>query len=104
MTAISTFPPVCRFIYLFIFPQSLFCFVLQSFPIYTESKAARGGKSWELDRNILTEMHELGEGNFGKVFRALAVGLVPGVAATPVAVKTLTVRFCGYFRPNFRQH
>ena len=47
-------------------------------------------KEWEIARDSITDLKELGEGNFGLVYLATARNLIPGEAETKVAVKTLT--------------
>jgi len=46
-------------------------------------------KVWEFDRSKLSELRQIGEGNFGVVYLAKAEGLIPGEAVTEVAIKTL---------------
>eukprot|EP00049_Salpingoeca_infusionum_P011470 m.199363 g.199363 ORF g.199363 m.199363 type:complete len:677 (-) comp14939_c0_seq4:264-2294(-) len=45
---------------------------------------------WEFDASKLTDMKEIGSGNFGKVFIGKAHGLLKGEASSTVAVKMLT--------------
>eukprot|EP00729_Bicosta_minor_P014769 gene14769-24481_t len=46
-------------------------------------------KNWEFDRSKLSDLRQIGEGNFGVVYLAKAEGLVPGEGVTEVAIKTL---------------
>lgn len=45
--------------------------------------------AWEFPRDKLGEMHEVGQGNFGLVYKAEATGIIPGQRKTTVAIKTL---------------
>jgi len=57
---------------------------------------------WAFPRGAVSSLELVGEGNFGKVYKAEATGIVKGQATTQVAVKTLqgdspelaTVRAC----------
>lgn len=43
--------------------------------------------NWEFDRTKLSELKQIGTGNFGIVYVGFAAGIVPGQAKTKVAIK-----------------
>jgi len=46
-------------------------------------------EGWEFPRDKLSDLHEVGQGNFGLVYKAQAEGIVPGQRKSTVAIKTL---------------
>ena len=58
---------------------------------------------WEVDRDKVQLIRELGQGSFGMVYEGIVKDLVPGKEETKVAVKTTNSQSSDYDRYNFLQ-
>ena len=58
---------------------------------------------WEVDRDNVQLLRELGQGSFGMVYEGIVKNLVSGNGEIKVAVKTTNANSSDYDRYNFLQ-
>ena len=58
---------------------------------------------WEVDRDNVELLRELGQGSFGMVYEGVVKNLIAGKSEVKVAVKTTNANSSDYDRYNFLQ-